>query len=398
MIEHNDRILSLRAFDLDILFISSKGSQYRYFKALSKATRFKSQVVTLFPGLAFSFIGGGLTKEIINSGIQFHLERKRRKYTNGEPNRFIFSLYRCFSMFYFSLIYFKFKHVLSVKQPKVICIWNGHRLPEMAIKAAAEGLNIKIAHFENGLLPDTTVIDFNGVNAFSSIPKDKEFFEEYSKNIELNDEYKKPLLARSAHKKRKDLLFEQFDFDCEYIFVPFQVNFDSQVIINSPWVNSMEQLYKVIVNAVDQIQDKKLLFVVKEHPSDARSYTEFHCLHDRIKFVDENTEKLIENAKAVITLNSSVGIEAAMMDKGVIVLGNACYGVDGVTLVVSNENQLIKTINNLNKISPDKSISRAFFNYLERDYLLPVAWQKCTEVAVKDHIDEFDRKISEKLI
>lgn len=386
---------SVRAFNLDILFISSKGSQYRYFKALSEVTKFTSKVVTLFPGLGFSFVGTGLTKDIINSGIEFHLERKRRKYTKGEPNRFIFSLYRYFSMIYFSLVYCKFKYVLAVKKPKVLCIWNGHRLPEMAIKAAAKGLNIEIAYFENGLLPDTTVMDFSGVNAFSSIPKEKEFYESYSNTIELNDNYKKPLMIRTPIKKRQTLSFENFDFGCDYIFVPFQVDFDSQVIINSPRVNSMEQFYKVILDVVEKIQNRDLIFVVKEHPSDARSYTEFHGFHEKIKFVDEDTEKLIENAEAVITLNSSVGIEAAMMGKSVFVLGNACYGVDGVAYTINSENQLIDALNDLERLRQNKLIASSYFNYLNDKYLLPGSWQKEKSKLSNLHLKKFENKVND---
>ena len=123
--------------------------------------------------------------------------------------------------------------------PKVVCLWNGHRLPEMAIKAAASRYGIKIAHFENGLLPNTTMMDFSGVNAFSSLPKNADFYLDSYRGLSNDDLMliDKNLVVRKPHKKRSSLVFQEFDLSRDSFFVPFQVHFDSQVIIISPRLN-----------------------------------------------------------------------------------------------------------------------------------------------------------------
>jgi capsular polysaccharide export protein len=379
---------------LNILFVSSKGSQYRYFSAISSVISMSSSVVTLFPGFGFKLFNSGLSLQVIRKGIDFHLKRKQRKYRGVAPPFIVWQIYVLFSVVYFSLIYLKFKRRFDVGAPDVVCIWNGHRLPEMAIKAAAAGTDIKIAYFENGLLPDTTTMDFSGVNAFSSISGASLFYERYFKENECISLADTKLLARKPHKKKAHLSARLVDE--RYVFIPFQVNFDSQVIINSPWLNSMESFFMMLLSVVDEV-DETLMFVIKEHPSDPRTYSEFYKKHPRIKFVSEDTEQLIRGAQAVITLNSSVGIEAAMLEKKVIVLGNACYSIERMMQVETSKEGLINALNGLDKHNIDLDITRAFFTYLKNDYLLPRAWQGQIDGVDQEHKLCFEKKIFEEL-
>ena len=381
---------------LDILFASSKGSQFRYFKALARATKYRAKVVTLIPTWRLDIFHSGLSSKLIRAGLAFHMERKRRKYVDDGDHKLLLKVYYVFSSLYFSLIYLSYTSYLRKVSPEIICLWNGHRLPEMAIKAAASRYDIKIAHFENGLLPDSTTMDFSGVNAFSSLPKDPNFYLGYVESEKVNRK-DKCLEVREPHKKRKSLVFDEFDFSKEYIFVPFQVDFDSQVIINSPRVNSMVELYYVIEKALKKVVDKDVLFIVKEHPSDSSTYSEFHERNPRIKFVNENTEDLIRNARAVITLNSSVGIEASMLGKTVFVMGNACYAIEGVSNQINSDEELVDAINNLADYTQDKVVSGSFFYYLEQKYLLPGAWQKEQFGADDHHVVQFENKVGSVL-
>jgi len=387
----------IRGAILDILFVSSRGSQYRYYNALSKAISFSSAVVTLFPGWGVKLFNSGLSLEVIKQGLDFHLKRKLRKYKTGTPSSVVWNLYVGFSAVYFSLIYLKFRYYLKRNNPKVICIWNGHRLPEMAVRLAARGLDIKIAYFENGLLPNTTTMDFNGVNAFSSLPRTKEFYLGYGQGKGNSSLAATNLVVRQDHKRRKTIEHGDFESNLKYIFVPFQVNFDSQVIINSPRVNSMEVFYDFLLNAIESIEGKDVIFIIKEHPSDARVYCELHNKHPRIKFTNNNTEDLIRNAQAIITLNSSVGIEAAMLEKKVIVLGNACYAIDGMMLNVTSENELVEVINSLAEWQPNLEITRSFFSYLSNEYCLPGAWQRQQKIVDSNHLTKFEKRLNENI-
>jgi capsular polysaccharide export protein len=355
-----------------------------------------AKVVTLFPGFGFKLFDTGLNSSVISNGIEFHLERKRRKYINSNPNPIILKIYERFSALYFSLIYLKFRYYLSRSKPAVICIWNGHRLPEMAIKAAAQGLNIKIAYFENGLLPNTTTMDFSGVNASCSLPKDPQFYLDYYSDLTDFDlvDIDKKLVVRKPHKKRSSLIFQDFDLSKAYFFVPFQVNFDSQVIINSPRVNSMEAFYSLLEDAIEIMGENSPVFLIKEHPSDARTYPELHSKNSNIIFVNNNTEELIKHACAVITLNSSVGIEAALLAKKVIVLGDACFSVDGLVNICRTKDEFINCLKQIDSTEAIVGIRVAFFTYLLKEYLLPGAWQDMQNTTDLNHIRKFEEKVN----
>jgi capsular polysaccharide export protein len=357
-----------------------------------------SKVVTLLPGFSFKVFSSGLTLDVIKEGIDFHLERKKRKYKGVSPSVILWGCYVVFSALYFSLIYLKFKRYLGVYNPKVVCIWNGHRLPEMAIRAAAKDFNIRIAYFENGLLPNTTTMDFSGVNAFSSLSKDPEFYRNYAKDKKTTSFKSETLSIRESHKRKKIVQTSGTDLNARYIFIPFQVDFDSQVIINSPRVNSMDKLYDLLLNAIDNINDKEIVFYIKEHPSDAHSYNSLYGKHPRINFVNENTELLIRNAVAVITLNSSVGIEASLLEKKVIILGDACYAIKEMTLPVVTHEVFIETLNFINDWNPDLELSRAFFYYLRAEYLLPGAWQSQIDSISEEHLKTFEQRLINSLV
>lgn len=362
---------------MDIVFASSKGSQYRYFKTLCSMLQQNCALVTLVPTLAINFFGSGLNREIINQGIDFHIQRKKRKYHDYTflPEWF-WSLYRVRAQIKFSLIYLRFERFFSVHHPKVVGLWNGHRLPEMAIKAAAKRHNVKVAHFENGLLPDTTTLDFNGVNAFNSVPRKPSFYHEYLRRQSVQSYRQESLEVREAHKNRKELNRSVLSVTDRYVFVPFQVNFDSQLIINSPQFPSNEHLYRLLDDASNLLTDPDIKIVIKEHPSDPRIYSDLHELNSRIVFSTDNTEALIRNAEAVITLNSSVGLESIMLEKRVVVLGNACFNVSGVTKQARSASELASILNGLSSWSPNERLQRAFITYLRNDYCIPGAWQR----------------------
>ncbi len=83
----------------------------------------------------------------------------------------------------------------------------------------------------------------------------------------------------------------------------------------------------------------------------------------------EDTDVLISNAKSVITINSTVGLESIMKDKPVLVLGNAFYAIKGLCYRVERETDLLGKVQELSY--PVRSIKNAFFRYLREEYYMP---------------------------
>ena len=142
----------------------------------------------------------------------------------------------------------------------------------------------------------------------------------------------------------------------------------------------MGQLYQHLANVIDNTNDANLHIVIKEHPSESVRHDSLHHKHPRILFANQcNTQMLIERSQAVLTINSTVGIESLLLGKPVMVLGSACYGIDGVCAKVSNESELLNTLNNLAWCEGDDEIKRGFLNFMYEHYVIPTAWANIDE-------------------
>ncbi|WP_332695104.1 hypothetical protein [Halalkalibacter lacteus] len=305
----------------------------------------------------------------------------------------------------------------------VICLFNGYHWIDQVTKYIATKYGLQIRYFEDGLFrPYTITYDSNGINAKASVPKDPDFYD----RIEVNEErYRKYLFhpenAELTHRTKESLikvaliklvsmlgavfrlnprlydhinfweaskyfvtkkLFSRreediIDWPAEYVFVPFQVARDSQIFYNSPNVKTMEMLLKVTVQAVKSVNEKEnrnIKVIIKEHPEDM-SRNSYHDLKQAYKqdetvlFVKKfNVHKLIKHATAVITINSTVGIEALAHHKRVITLGNSLYNIEGITSKCDQLDQLDEVL--LQSLQKPVNTSRIdkFLYYLRFKY------------------------------
>jgi len=111
-----------------------------------------------------------------------------------------------------------------------------------------------------------------------------------------------------------------------YVFLPLQVDDDTQLFHYCPHFRSQEDVVRAVVDALPE----ELPLVLKLHPrGDERRGR--HVLEpllrqqDRIVSPRAETLGLLAGAAAVVTVNSSAGIEALAFDRPVVVLGTAHY-------------------------------------------------------------------------
>lgn len=251
-----------------------------------------------------------------------------------------------------------------------IVIVNGQKQPKLSAVLAAKIAEKKTAFFEGGLLPNSTTLDFRGVNCNNSLPRNGDFY--LTKNLNNLSEPDKLLVVREAVQEKLQL---EDDLPKNYIFIPFQVALDTQVVINSSWIRSMEKFYQVIESLLSRI-DKNITFVIKEHPSCKQNYQHLHYKSDRIVFRNRlNTQKLIEKSQGVITLNSSVGMEALLLEKKVIVCADACYDIPDLVLNATNEKELLNAVNSLSDWRYNANLRTAFIKFVAHFYAIPEAYK-----------------------
>lgn len=316
----------------------------------------------------------------------------------------------------------------------LIIMWNDTFMYDSLSKAFASNFNIPTLIFEAGIFrPNTITMDSKGVNYGNSVPEDQSYYSnvKYEKNFinsltdikfedklysfELPKLKKFYLLERSKDKLFSKVLKQELDLEIiyentlqkvkkriekrkkvngyslfkdlpsRYLFIPFQVHDDSQVLLNSPYINSMEELVEIIDYNLEQYNaqyNDDLFVVFKEHPAD-KGRTNYSSLYDKYKdnkrliFMTEGeTSKLLKNSQGVITINSTVGIEALQQYKHVITLGNAYYNINGLVQICSDPSKLYEHINHIVNNDVDIHLINQFIYYLRFNYQLEGNWRK----------------------
>ncbi|MBK6289198.1 MAG: capsular biosynthesis protein [Gammaproteobacteria bacterium] len=293
--------------------------------------------------------------------------------TFGRHNRLrpLRALRRVMHSVFAALACARFHRAFLRQRPDAIAVWNGgHWFFQAAIRAARE-FAIPVFYCENGLLPDTTTFDPRGINYHNAVPRAAAFYRALAPM---------PPLTRTSLVARKPVRgcsAQPLTLPRRYLFVPLQMNRDTQIVFNSPWIRDMYQLLQVLRTVIERVGDAELSIVVKEHPSCTFRYDDQRTtLGPRFLFANGNsTQELIDGAEAVITVNSTVGLEALLRERRVIVIGSAFYAIDELVLRAGNEDELVTAIDALVDWQPDTGLRHQFLGWLETVYCIPGSWR-----------------------
>lgn len=268
----------------------------------------------------------------------------------------------------YAIYYYAFKkHNISH-----LVLWNGLKFRQRIAVQAASSLGISCYFIERGAFPGTTTLDPKGINFFNSVPRDCAFYQKNVFKKNLPDDYQPKVPETNK----------------PYIFVPFQVNTDSQIILLSHWINNMMELVDLFIRAAKELGDTMPHIIFKPHPSCPQDYKTLitKCnSEEKFLYIDTKTPTnvLIANSAAVITINSSVGMEAILSGKAVGVLGKAFYNIPGICMSANNYHDLIQMLKEITSFKPDNKIVENFLSYLKTEHAVPGTWKS----AEKLHLD-----------
>lgn len=253
---------------------------------------------------------------------------------------------------------------------KTIVLWNGQQLLCRAIASAATATGIKCKFLEIANLPNKIFCDSKGVNALSTLAFDANALDHYQvvdeklhiawlRDYELSKTKKLPQSVVGNKKRIKSLINQclkkitcgvvsirlsylfnkrtgavsEFEkslttnnalLDTNFVFLPLQVSSDTQIKLHSDVDN-----FGAIKFAKDYASKRGLTLLIKIHPAES----DVQHIESIIKeaqdtnsyLVNFNTTDLIKNADTVITINSTVGLEAMLLNKRTVVLGRCFY-------------------------------------------------------------------------
>ncbi|WPL18866.1 Capsule polysaccharide biosynthesis protein [Thiorhodovibrio winogradskyi] len=294
---------------------------------------------------------------------------------------------------------------LDHRAPDGLFCWNGSGLAAGLAAQLARVNGIPMAFGENGYLPGTMQLDPKGVNAASSFGPDHRRLErilglswsarEYATLDAVLQAYRDgkrftPAVSRPRALGASPLAYlEQALIDWRerepgrrvnrlvpktppplpkrYVLFPLQVRQDSQLTVHSPLYGN--QLDEVITGLVEALADiaPELVLVVKLHPAD-RDKTDYDPLIRRFGQVfwldGGDIRALLPAAQAVVTINSTVGIEAMIFNRPVVVLGRAYYGFDGLVHLVTRRDQLTDALQRALNQEPNPETNHDYLAFL----------------------------------
>ena len=265
----------------------------------------------------------------------------------------------------FNSLYLSLKKYVEREKITALLLWNGYKLIDKAALLLAKEKGLDVIYGENGYFPNTMQLARQGVNYGSAIREQVEHGwrdinmddAKYQQLLSMMDDFRtgkvqykapvtkvKPSLKLTVSSELKKLFsprpqrkkqhhnteidFCNSDLPERFVFLPFQVRRDSQVKYFSPLVgDSMEKLLEVTRNAVAKV-DAALPIVVKLHPQDLQHtcYDQLAKKYPEVIWIkDKNVKEILAKASLVVTVNSTVGIEALIFKKPVITLGESIY-------------------------------------------------------------------------
>ena len=272
-----------------------------------------------------------------------------------------------------------FSFLIDAVKPNVVLTWTGAMLAQTAPAYLARKRGIPCFFLERGLLPGTLVVDTEGVNYASSIAGEK--WDKLAvpcpsgEEAALARQYCQTLgqegktVVATGKELTPDELREalQIEPDHKVILFPLQIEWDSNILKYSPHYKSMTAIIADLQKALHGRED--VVLVIKPHPEDKERYSELRALlgpRSRMS-VDLALHSLLRVADVVVTINSTVGLEALAQRKPVVTLGKAIYGEKGFTLDLSAPGELKHILGRALQDAQDRRFNeQEFFRFLIR--------------------------------
>ena len=182
--------------------------------------------------------------------------RFRRLFSNGA----VASVYRAIYRGRARLAYRYFHRLLSSDPDRTVLVFNGYLAPNALLALAAEQLAMSRLFLENGFYPGTMQADPKGINALSTLPRDAAFYDSLTEDA-LGNGWPNDFEIRKSKLRDGAAKAAQADFPEAYIFVPFQVPSDMQILALSSWIGDMTQLHGEIAALADAFPGRH--FVIK---------------------------------------------------------------------------------------------------------------------------------------
>lgn len=258
---------------------------------------------------------------------------------------------------------------------RVALAWNGMTGTRRAFLAGAQDAGAVKLHMELAPLPGRITLDPAGVNFDNSVPRHPQFFRDWLAA--------RPGLDRAAWRelgagmtarpsRRADVGQGAGALpDSPFLFCPLQVPDDSQVLLYAGWCGGLDGFLAALAQGAAALPEGWHIRL-KEHPSAKVSLKErlAPMLAGGRVVLDNDTDSFAQVAasRGVITLNSSMGLQAFFFDKPVVTLGQAFFAIPGLVDAAPDQAGFDALMARAGGLGFDADLRDAFMTWLVADY------------------------------
>lgn len=243
--------------------------------------------------------------------------------------------------------------IIASHNPEKIIIWNGYTgYVANILRFMCDRRKIECAFLERGLLKGSLFIDRLGVNGASSLneltpPAVDSFTLSNEEILFIENQFKIEKKTNKAPEKKG-----------QNIFFPLQVQLDTNIILYCKY-RSMRETFLDIYSALNTAEST---FLIRPHPEETTDTLINIPRFDNVSVSkDKGLDYWLDWSDLVVTINSTVGLEALIKGKQVISLGQSIYSSAGLT-------QDLKSKNNSAGVNHERLIK--YLGYLTKFNLL----------------------------
>lgn len=251
-------------------------------------------------------------------------------------------------------------------------MWNGQGGRRRTLIAVAEALSLGTLFAELAPIAGHVTLDPSGVNAAGMLSADPNYYRAWGsahRDGGAVERWRARLVTRAGVRRES----QGETGTGPFLFVPLQVRGDTQISVHGGWIKSVPAFIDEVAKAAPSLPPGWRV-VFREHPSDRQGNAEqlARLVGPRVE-VDNATDtfELVRRSAGVVTVNSSVGMQALLFGKPVLALGHANFAVPGVAATAGSAEALHLAFERARDWDVDLALADAFLRFLADEYYVP---------------------------
>jgi polysaccharide biosynthesis protein PslH len=224
--------------------------------------------------------------------------------------------------------------LLEHVRPGAVFVWNGYTGSVANIlRQYAANCDIPSAFLERSLFPDGVFVDPDGANGYSGLSR-MSLSELFSvrpgcSTLRSFQDACPPVSPAELEELKAAGPWRSHD---RIVLVPLQVQRDTNLLLHSPVVKSGSDL---LARALAVAKSEDAMVVVRPHPEEVDA-VELPKVPGYVQTSRGRLDAWLELASHVVTINSTVGLEALFRGKRVTAFGRSIYGSKGFDVGMSS--------------------------------------------------------------